>query len=349
MDLKTVAAKDIEKELRSIWDTLEGQGTMRACLYNLIIYCSHSERLPYLQEIVQKTIDKFPSRMIFITLGGDALTTKVSVARSGTIACDLIDIAIPEKDQNLVPFLILPHLICDLPTYVLWANDPTQKDPIAKHLHKLATRIIFDSESCNDLNHFAKAALSIPDKPVADLNWARIEGWRVLLSNLYRTTDRLNVLRKAQKIHITYNSHTTPFFTHTRIQALYLQAWLASCLGWELKSLESGERTKTLTYGTCEVSLEPVAFEQVAPGRIITVEISSEDGDHLLLQRSPEPPHQITIQHSTKELCSLPTYFMFARYESGQSLTSEICHQGTSEHFFKTLELLAHTQEGLPC
>ena len=129
--------------------------------------------------------------------------------------------------------------------YVLWANDPTQKDPIAKHMHKLATRIIFDSESCSDLNHFAKTALSIPDKPVADLNWARIEGWRVLLSNLYRTPDRLNVLRKAQKIHITFNSHITPFFTHTRIQALYLQAWLASCLGWELKSLESGERTNS--------------------------------------------------------------------------------------------------------
>lgn len=347
--MKEIAAKDIEKELASIWNELEGKGTMRACLHNLIIYSSECDRLPYLQEIVQKTIDKFPSRMIFVTLGGENLSTKVSVARSGTIACDLIDFVLPQKDHKLIPFMVMPHLICDLPTYVLWANDPTQKDPIASQLQKLATRIIYDSESCDDLNRFAKTALSDPEKPVADLNWARIEGWRVVLSNLYRSPDRLRALNETEKIHITYNSHTTPYFSHTRIQALYFQAWIASCLGWKLKSLRTEERGKTLVYDNCEITLEPVDFKQLAPGRIVTIEISAKDGDHLLLQRSPEAPQQIIIQHSTKELCSLPTYFMFAKYESGQSLVNEICHQGTSKHFFQTLELLAHTQEGLPC
>lgn len=347
--LKEIAAKDIEKELAAIWAELEEKGTMRACLFNLIIYSSECERLPYLQEIAQKTIAKFPSRMIFVTLGGEKLSTKVSVARSGSIACDLIDFVLPLNDHKLIPFMIMPHLICDLPTYVLWANDPTQDDPIANQLQKLATRIIYDSESCDDLNRFAKGALSTPNKPIADLNWARIEGWRVALSNLYRTPDRLSVLRQTHKIHITYNSHTTPYFSHTRIQALYLQAWIASCLNWKLKSLHTDDRCKTLIYDTCEITLEPVNFEQLAPGRIVTLELSAKDGDHLLLQRSPEAAHQIVIQHSTKELCSLPTYFMFAKYESGQSLVNEICHQGTSEHFFKTLELLARTQEGLPC
>ncbi|HPE85003.1 MAG TPA: glucose-6-phosphate dehydrogenase assembly protein OpcA [Chlamydiales bacterium] len=350
MDVKTVAPKDIEKELKALWECLEGQGKMRSCLYNLIVCTKASARVPYLREIVQKTIDKFPSRILFVTVGGTSkITSKVSVLSSEKIACDLIEIELPEGQSEHILFFVLPHLIPDLPIYLLWAEDPCLKDPTACNLEGITTRIIFDSESSENLSCFAKAALEHQSSTMGDLNWARIEGWRVLLSSIFHSPSKLEALKNTKRIHITYNAHQTPYFVHTRIQALYFQAWLATRLGWTFTSKEDSERGMTLQYGDVSISIEPVDFEQIAPGRIVTIEMTSSNGEHTLLQRNPELPHQIVIQHSTKELCSLPTYFMFAKYESGQSLVNEICHHGSSSHYIQVLELLASiNHSGLP-
>lgn len=337
MESKIVDPKNIESELTAIWDALEGQGTMRSCLYNLIIYSSKSERCEYLKEIAQKTIDKFPSRVLFITIGDEPLKTEVSAIRSNKIACDFIDISLNQDQKHLVPFLILPHLVCDLPTYLLWADDPACEDETFKEIKKLATRIIYDSESSSNLADFARCACTDLSKPIADLNWARIAGWRALISSLFRD---VSVLQNTAKIHITYNSHQTQFFTHTHFLALYLQAYLSSSMSWQFKHAKQNERHIQLDYEGVEIILEPVSFEQIAPGRIVTIEIESKNKDHTLLQRSPDIPHQIIIQQSTATQCSLPTYFIFAKYESGQSLVNEICKQGTSEHFLKSLSYL---------
>ena len=350
MEAKSVAPQDIEKELKALWESLEGQGKMRSCLYNLIVYTKASPRVPYLREIVQKTIDKFPSRILFITVGEtNQIASQISVLTSEKIACDLIDIQLDEASIEAIPFLVLPHLIPDLPIYLLWADDPCQKDPIGLKLEELTTRIIFDSESSENLSCFAKAALGHRTSEIGDLNWARIEGWRVLLSSIFHSESKLEELKNTKRIHITYNAHSTPYFVHTRIQALYLQGWLATRLGWKFTDKQITDRGMTLTYGDINISLEPVDFEQIAPGRIVTIEMETANGEHTLLQRSPEIPHQIVIQHSTKELCSLPTYFMFAKYESGQSLVNEICHHGSSSHYISVLELLASiNHSGLP-
>ena len=114
-------------------------------------------------------------------------------------------------------------------------------------------------------------------------------------------------------------------------------------------STKSHDRLFILRYENVEITLEPVNFEQIAPGRIVTIEIQTGSGNHTLLQRSPETPHQIIIQHSTPDLCSLPTYFMFAKYESGQSLVNEICHLGTHPHYLRVLEQLSQINHtGLP-
>ena len=347
---KVVEPKRIEAELTALWEELEGQGQMRSCLYNLIVYSKASGRVPYLREIVQKTIGKFPSRILFISVGDTCeLKTSVSVLTAEKIACDLIDVSICADMRDQIPFLVLPHLIPDLPIYLLWADDPCDQDPIGCKLEEFTTRIIFDSESSNNLSNFAKAALEHKSCELADLNWARIEGWRVLLSSLFHAPSKLEELKKLKRLHITYNSHQTPYFCHTRIQALYLQAWLATCLGWTFKEHSSDERCLKLEYEGVSVVIEPVDFAEIAPGRIVTIEMEAESGEHTLLQRSPELPHQIVIQHSTKEVCSLPTYFMFAKYESGQSLVNEICHQGTCTHYLQALELLASiNHSGLP-
>lgn len=350
MEPKSVAPKDVESELTKIWDQLEGQGKMRACLYNLIVYTHCSSRLPYLREIIQKTIDKFPSRIIFITsCEGESIKAKVSVLSSGTIACDLIEVNMGAGMEDKITFLLLPYLIPDLPVYVLWTEDILEGDKTLSQIKDWVTRIIFDSESTDNLSRFAESVLKYTECNIADLNWGRIEGWRVLISNLFKSQSKLEELKDTKKMHITYNCHATPYFCHTRIQALYFQAWIATALGWKFVSTQTTERLFTIQYENAEITLEPVNFEQIAPGRVVTIEIQANSGNHTLLQRSPETPHQIIIQHSTPDFCSLPTYFMFAKYESGQSLVNEICHLGTHTHYLNVLKQLSQINHtGLP-
>ena len=159
-----VAPERIETELIKIWEELAKENKMRASLFNLIVFNRLSARTDYIRSIVQKVVEKFPCRTLFVSQDPDAkqtyLKTAVSVvipkAEESTVACDQIDIGVAGSELERVPFLLLPHILPDLPIYLLWAEDPSQPHPLFSPLIRLATRIIFDSESADNLLSFSR-------------------------------------------------------------------------------------------------------------------------------------------------------------------------------------------------
>ncbi len=313
----------IEQELLQIWEALAKENKTRACLFNLIIFSSLSSRTDYFRTIVQTVIEKFPCRVLFISADPESSTsylkTAVSVISSGSIACDNIDIGVAGDDWKKVPFLLLPHLVPDLPVYLLWGEDPGKKHPLFAPLSQLATRVIFDSESTNDLKQFAHSLLSFKGKEVADLNWARTEGWRDLLISLFAVAD----LGRANRLVITYNCHTTPFFGHTRIQALYVAYWLASRLQWKFR-----------------VDFQLVDWLEVGPGNLVALEFATEQGIFVQCKRLPKEPQRVQVHIETREKCDLPYQFVLGKAMSGQSLAKEVTSQGTSPHYLETLRAI---------
>lgn len=83
MTTEIIPPSQIQSELTRIWDSLEGTNKMRASLFNLIFFTKKKTRSQYIRDISQKVIEKFPSRVIFITAdpdaGEDYLHTRVSV------------------------------------------------------------------------------------------------------------------------------------------------------------------------------------------------------------------------------------------------------------------------------
>jgi hypothetical protein len=355
-----VSPPDIEAELTRVWDALEGTNKMRASLFNLIIYTQNNPRAAYIRSIVGKVIEKFPSRILFVTFDKtspqDYLKTTVSVLTASKgehdIACDLIEIEVSNSQQARVPFLILPHLLPDLPVYLMWAEDPTQENPLSYQLERFASRLIVDSEATDNLPRFAKALLlhrAQSQCDIADLNWARLGNWRELLSSAFYTQDKLNDLRDAQSIQIIYNSTETPFFCHTKTQAIYLQGWLASQLGWRLTGSSLRDQTLVFSYqGNKEVSivLEPASRPTLSPGTILSMDLRTHSDHHFSFSRDAELPQQVSIQFSTPTVCALPAQFVFAKSGLGQALVKEICHRGTSAHYARVLELMV-SMEGM--
>jgi glucose-6-phosphate dehydrogenase assembly protein OpcA len=311
----------IEPELLRLWEELSKENKTRACLFNLLIFSSLSYRTDYFRTIVQKVIEKFPCRVLFISLDEESkqsyLKTAVSVISSGSIACDQIDIGVTQETLSQVPYLLLPHLVPDLPIYLLWGEDPSLPNPLFQPLVHLATRVIFDSESTNDLSRFSKAVLKVyEEKDVADLNWARTEGWRDLFISLFETTD----LSSAKRLTITYNDHTTPFFGHTQIQALYISHWLSSRLQWNIP-----------------VEISSADWQNVGPGNLIAIEFETAQ-THVIAKRNEQNPSHIRIEISSKEKCDLPYQFVLGKSSTGQSLAKEITRQGTSNHYRDVLK-----------
>jgi glucose-6-phosphate dehydrogenase assembly protein OpcA len=346
----------IEHQLTTIWSALQGTGKTRACLFNLIIYTHKNKRIDYFYKVAQKVIGKFPSRIIFVTINdnapSDTLKTSVAVMSSESevnpIACDLINITLSEENKERAPFMILPHILADLPVYLLWADDPSQNDLVSHKLEKLATRVIFDSECADNLPSFAKACLQHNEtshSDIADLNWARTEGWRQLFAETFKSQERLAVLNQANSIQIYFNDLETEFFSHNKIQALYFQGWLALRMHWSFKTSKVTKEGIVLEYdnqgSSLSITLSPRNLKEVAPGRILEVQLLSKQDETFHFTRSKQYPHLINIEYSTKHFCLLPTQFIFDRYESGQSLVKEIFHQGTSVHFLSLLKLLS--------
>ncbi len=351
----------IEPELLRIWDQLAKENKTRASLFNLIVFNHLSARTDYIRNIVQKVVEKFPCRILFISYDPDTsqgyLKTAVSVItpKSGesAIACDLIDVGVAGPELHRVPYVITPHIIPDLPIYLLWSEDPCKPHELFAPLSELAHRIIFDSESADSLLAFSKKLLSLKKekgKDIADLNWARTEGWRDLIASTFDSDERLKQLDGTTAIQITYNAKETQFFCHLKIQSMYLLAWLSSRLKWTLEKASPNLLFEYKNGGhPLSVSIQTLHWEKLGPGTIVSFQLTTEDQHVFECQRIPTQYHRVAIHISCPQKCDLPYHYELGQTATGQSLVKEIINQGTSAHYLEMLSELNRMDEATLC
>ncbi len=350
-----VPPAQVQSELSRLWETLETKNTTRASLFNLIFFTEKNHRTSYFRKVAEKAIQRFPSRVIFITTDRQAkdssLKTEVSILTSSKgecdVACDYIQIEAEGDADQKIPFLVLPLLLPDLPVYLIWAEDPKKNDPLCNELAHLAERLIFDSEITENFAHFAKSVLdnqAAIQCAVADLNWARIEDLRDLFSMVFYSPDKLEKIQRTQTIDILYNAEETPFFCHTKIQSIYLQSWLACQLGWTLKQMKMENNSLIFSYenGTIPVTVT-ISSEnnpKLPPGIVLSTHLKTTKGESFHFDRTRDRLQQIQLQYSDATCCDLPCYYLFTKAESGHSLIKEIFHKDTSKHFLNVLNFI---------
>ncbi|HEV3269470.1 MAG TPA: glucose-6-phosphate dehydrogenase assembly protein OpcA [Candidatus Rhabdochlamydia sp.] len=358
-----VSPAQIEQELKRIWESLETKNITRACLFNLIFFTYDNPRKAYFQKVAHLVVEKFPSRVLFITIDQtsqkEELMTQVSMLFSGKaeydVACDYIEVQSSHSSQERIPFLILPHILPDLPVYLVWAEDLGQNELLLQSLEPLANRIIFDSEATCNLSLFARYCLQHQSihYDIADLNWARIESWRDILSAVFSSEEKLERVQQTQNLHIFYNAQQSTFFCHAKIQSLYLQAWLACQLKWEFKSLEEQKERIICTYqgkaGPIQIFIAPVVHTHLPTGLIVSIEILLKDTSSFIFSRDIEQQNHITVQETTLKQCALPARYIFPKGGAGHSLVQEICRRGNSSHYLQVLNLLQNIHLKNPC
>ncbi len=351
----TIELANLNEQLSKLWDEKQGEKKVRASLFNLIIYAQKSDSPRDYEDLVRSVVSKFPCRIMLIIheeKSSEAyLRTSVSSETLGEgenqAYCEIIRIEVAGDLVERVPFIAIAQLLPDLPVYLLWTQDPTSESTILPHLERYADRIIFDSESSDNLQSYSQAVLALFHRfkcAIGDLNWSAISGWRELLSATFDSQDSFQTLAESKIIRIHYNRVTGQSHRYTEIEAAYLQAWLASRLNWKFRMVGTHEGNIRITYQTptreIVILLTPQESSELAAGSILSLEIeSAHNKGHYDFKRHLET-RQVSLQFSDKSRCDLPSCNHLSGLSEGQEIVEEIFQPSAGPHYREMLELL---------
>jgi len=345
---------DIEKSLEKLCESPKDKKQIKACLFTLIIYAHEPRRIKYHQELIDNILDKFPCRIIFIqgeNQPGKHLhvdVANVTSGREGTmVVCDQITIKSSQSELARVPYIVVPHIVPDLPVYLLWSQTPFKEHIIFPALQPYASRIIFDSECSEDLHQFSEEMLhnlNMLKMDVMDINWALVSNWRDMLGQLFDTPSRLSVLQKCKSLRITYNDAKTEMSYHPAIRAIYLQGWLASRLKWNYCNTEKIDGMTIISFTTKEhpsiVALCAQTDDKLPPGAIIAIELDTIDGYTFYISRK-QSLSQVVVHISSHEQCELPYTLPLPDVHQGMTFIKEIFYQKLSDHYCDMLKIIS--------
>jgi glucose-6-phosphate dehydrogenase assembly protein OpcA len=351
-----VSIADIESALTQLWESQSAKNNIKANLYNLVIYAPEQSQTTYLQEIMRSLIEQFPGRIIFIQGNPDPSQDYLKSYVSNTlfkkdnvaIACDQIVLEVSKSQLHRIPFVVLPHLLPDLPLYLLWGQDPSRETEILPYLRPYALRLIFDSGCTESLQRFSRKILEDLKKwkiEIMDLNWASIAPWREIMASLFDTQERINQIRSAQNIQISYNACHPELMHKAIIPALYFQGWIASQLGWTYHSSHFSSSEKIIHYetmqGPCDVILTSQVEKNKLPGSILSLTIeSTEDQNFSIIQDAKYP--RVIIRISRADLCEMPFSLSLPDIRRGSTLMKELFYRKTSPHYQRMLALISN-------
>ena len=226
----------IEKSLADLWrgEHLQGdEAVTRAALWNVIAHAWDRAAQTEASETLSRVAAKVPQRTIVVRAEPDAppdIAAWISanchmVGGEKQVCSEEVAIVAGGALVDRVPPLVNALLIPDMPVAVWWNGDlPNNRHAYLDDLFEAADRLIVDSahfQSAADLTIVSRIAKKTRTAP-ADLNWLRLEEWRIATAALFdppAMRARLGEIRSARIA-----------LSNTMQSILYL-AWLVAQAG----------------------------------------------------------------------------------------------------------------------
>ncbi|MBI3978873.1 MAG: glucose-6-phosphate dehydrogenase assembly protein OpcA [Chloroflexi bacterium] len=245
-DVRHAATVDaIERELAQLWRSVGQPGEMpavRASVLNLVVF-AEPQAVRRALGVLAALPGRHTSRiLVLIPTDGRRPGLSASVAAhcdriggDGRRVChEQVTLRFSGDEAELVPGLVLPLLLPDLPLVLWLAGCASAADETTAWLRGIADRIVLDSAVCGQpaapLGGVESLAAD-PDRTaaLADLNWARIAPWRQAVAQVF---DPIDLRRYAGHV-----DGVTVFFRgragdRPAAQVWLLAGWVMACLGW---------------------------------------------------------------------------------------------------------------------
>ncbi len=246
--MNEVSIGNIERDLKDLWKQMaEGnqkdgeQAVLRACVLNLIVFAPGDVSGNEVSQLLADVSEEHPSRMIILLPRPDAMepslnawVTALCHMSSGRrqVCCEQIVLRAEGDRLSQVPSLLRALLIPELPSVLWWRDHIPFEDELFQDLLNTADRVVIDSARlANPQKQLVLLASLIADDRTAfsDLNWARLNPWRLLTARLYDVPDYRPYLSRINRIEIV---GFDPARSSASTQSLLLVGWLASRLKW---------------------------------------------------------------------------------------------------------------------
>lgn len=324
----------------------------RACLFTLLVVSTDVDKGAHCQQLVQMIAKKFPCKIIFTVLDTFHPRNTLLMNRSimttvnnESISCDLLTIQASPDESTKLPFVILPEILADLPTFLLTAEAPFSLPSSFHMLYPYIHKTLFEINNVENYGQYAHSLIEYALKiPVVDFNWVRIEPWRITIARVFHTTQKIAHMHSLDKIEIRYMQRKKQDNQHAEVQAMLLQAWLATRLGWTIESVQMKEDKILIFYKTANnvsfsLHLQPSSSSFLEEGMVESIEMTSVDGYHFLMSYENDDRH-IVVHSSSNDRCELPITFFVGSLHRGSTLASEMFQPSISSHYLPVLEHL---------
>jgi len=318
---KTLDVELVEQQLADLWkqksaaDEAREDAVLRARVANLLVFATEETLVTEVCEMLEQLTASHPSRVLTmlsqpqlpdqdIEMWIESLCQTDKRGGSKRLSCEQISLRAQGKFVSELPSAALPLLVADLSTFLWWRDRLNVGDRVFQILRKAADRLVIDSAEIEDAEKLLEIHRLFSQKDhgelaVSDLNWARLTYWRELLADFFDVATHRACLDHIDRVDIDY----IPADAGQSItsQALLIAGWLASRLGWSIKTVRTENSTTSLTL-SCETNsdseilmrLSPVAHEGWKLGRLARVELhSTADGASWRVERADNNQHLI--------------------------------------------------------
>jgi glucose-6-phosphate dehydrogenase assembly protein OpcA len=275
----------IDKNLSELWRTQQDgkNAVTRAALWNVVAHTSTSD----LHKLANKTLNDasatVPQRTIIIysnPAGEPDLKARIKANTHETgggkqVYSEEINIIAGGDRIHRVPPVVNALLIPDMPVAFWWLGDlPNEHESYVELLLESADKLIVDSvhfDSPADLALVARIAEQTSTSP-ADLNWGRLEEWRVATASIFDPPEMRNRLGSIRRVRVIAGSSNHEFFGES-IESLLYASWLSAQVGHNVDASGAVEGSA----GSIDYAFER-RHQSTDVGGIALVEISFEDG-----------------------------------------------------------------------
>ncbi len=335
---------ETKEEFKIVMDGKLDGTKSKACLFNLIVYTHDIRCEKNFTPLVEMVAPQLPCRIIFIQANKNdhemlVKFSTVPLKENKNVSCDKITIKTHTKDLDKVPFIIYPYIVPDVPVYLLWGTDPLREKIILPKLKNFVTRLIFDSECTDNLQEMSKDLLEQKSSwnfDVLDLNWARFGGWREVLSKTFDSEERFSQLKNASSFKIKYNDLHNEQFSNPDTQAIYLQGWLASQLGWTFVKMENN----VIYYQGSQlvkVELIPDQDQKYSSEDILEFEVADQNNYQCTISRKGE--NHVVVHASNQFQCMVPFTLLLSSLK-GRTFIQDVFYHRISPHYFSMLKMI---------
>ena len=358
-------ARAIESHVSKLWqqatDSAAG-GLVRASTLTLLVLLVDQSLSPRVDSILEQAPATHPCRIIQVIVQEtepqallSAFCRPPSPGRP-PVCWEVVKLLGSRSSLRRVMSAARALVIPNLPVQVWWPGSADLTSPLFQQIVEVGDRIIVDSAQftspLSTLAHYAdQAEAEHGTVGFVDLNWRRLEPWRLVLAQFFDAVEERRFLSYVETLTISYRQ---PLYGSAGglAAALLLLGWFASRLGWSApdRPLARGQDLQILEFddGGRDVRVELRRVDALeADSSLTAVEIHcrfDQRTARYLVERSDDETRSIVEREDVRR----ETQVHLALADEAKLLAEELTGFGRDRIYEDALQVIRVLDRGAP-